>query len=36
MYVDNPSNLIEIKILLDVGNGSFLKNFYYYAFGGPT
>lgn len=29
--IDNLSNLTEMKILIDVGDGSFTKNFYYYT-----
>jgi len=29
--VDNLANLVEMKILIDVGDGSFTQNFYYYT-----
>lgn len=29
--IDNPANLVEMKVLFDVGDGSFTKNFYYYT-----
>jgi len=31
IYVDNLANLTEMKILFDVGDGSFTQNFYYYT-----
>jgi hypothetical protein len=31
LNIDNLANLIEAKILLDVGDGSFTENFYYYT-----
>jgi hypothetical protein len=31
LKVDNLANLIEIKFLIDVGDGSFTQNFYYYS-----
>jgi len=31
VYIDNPTNLVEMKFLLDVGDGSFSQNFFYYT-----
>ncbi len=31
IMVDNLANLIEVKLLIDVGDGSFSENFYYYT-----
>ena len=31
LNVDNLSNLVEVKFLIDVGDGSFTENFYYYT-----
>jgi hypothetical protein len=31
LWVDNLQNLNEVKIMLDVGDGSFTENFYYYT-----
>lgn len=31
MFLDNLLNLVEMQVLIDVGDGSFTENFYYYA-----
>ena len=31
LHLDAPQNLIEMKILFDVGDGSFTRDFYYYT-----